>query len=53
MATEDTNTITQEEGERFALAHQGTVSLYGEKDKDALTARVRRTNSAYYCQTAG
>ncbi len=36
MATEETNIITQKEGERFALDHQGAVSLYGEKEKDAL-----------------
>src|SRR5512136_1592946 len=36
MATEETNTITQKDGERFALDHQGSVSLYGEKGKDAL-----------------
>lgn len=36
MAEEETNIITQKEGERFALDHQGALSLYGEKEKDAL-----------------
>jgi len=36
MATEETNIITQKEGERFALDHRGAVALYGEKEKNAL-----------------